>query len=366
MGPRTPPCPRAPSQLCSRHSQAPEAASVLFTETQKSPSRGLPALLIHSRVFNRTKFRVSSAESCCQEEAHGSFCRKLVLGGKKQVAPGALAAGRLGLAARLGPGRPDRPRAGSPDGPPAVSSWDPRADRGLGHTGCIRRQQGPQETPLQPHQPWAEAGPSPRGYRGPHPRPCSRCRQGQRAACRPWEVSAGQESGPHLINRLNRGHKPGTQAATSAGEGGAEGRDVQRGPSPRRPPGRTSSARKADARPGRAAGRCPLGPWAAARRCSQLTTVLHPEPPQTELPSEASSPSRPRLPGWQPVCALVQSLPPHGAAAPATRLPPHHKPPGCGPPFHLPVWVLDAGHPGSSGPQDGPRLVTRMRPGLQS
>lgn len=69
---------------------------------------------------------------------------------------------------------------------------------------------------------------------------------------------------------------------------------MQRGPSPRRPPGRTSGARKADAQPGRAAGRGPPGPWAPARRCSRLTTVLHLEPPQTELPSEATSL------GWKP------------------------------------------------------------------
>lgn len=117
---------------------------------------------------------------------------------------------------------------------------------------------------------------------------------------------------------------------------------MQRGPSPRRPPGRTSGARKADAQPGRAAGRGPPGPWAPARRCSRLTTVLHLEPPQTELPSEATSL------GWKPGCALVQSLLPHRAAAPATRLPPHHRPLGCGPPFCLPVWLLDAGHPSSS------------------
>lgn len=142
-----------------------------------------------------------------------------MLGGRRQAAPGMLAAGRLGP-------RPSRRplTASSPGQPPAVSSQDPRGDRGPGHMGCRQRQQGPRETPLQPHQPWAEAGPSSRGRRGPHPRPCGRLPQGQRAACRPREVSAGQESGPHLINRLNRGHRLGTQAAVSVGERGAEGR----------------------------------------------------------------------------------------------------------------------------------------------
>ena len=97
--------------------------------------------------------------------------------------------------------------------------------------GCRQRQQGPWVTHLQPHQPWAEAGPSSRGRRGPHPRTCSRHPQGQQAVCRPREVSAGQESGPHLINRLNRGHRPGTQTAVSVRERGAEGRDVEGGPS---------------------------------------------------------------------------------------------------------------------------------------
>lgn len=88
--------------------------------------------------------------------------------------------------------------------------------------------------------------------------------------------------------------------------------------------------------------RCPLGPWAAARRSSH--NGAPPRASQTER-HEASSPSRPR-PGW-PVCALVQSLASRSRSA-RHPLPPHHKPPGQGHPSTAAGFWTVRGHPSSS------------------
>ena len=152
---------------------------VLFKETQKSPSRCVTTLLIHSRVFNTTKFRVSSVsrillsresprvllqEACAWwEEAGGPWHP-----GCRQAGPG----GTSGT-------RPSRPplRARSPNGPPAVSSWDPRADRGPGYMGCRQRQQGPRETPCSHTSPGPKPGP-PLGDMGPPPQALQRAPPG--------------------------------------------------------------------------------------------------------------------------------------------------------------------------------------------
>ena len=79
------------SHLSSLHSQTLEAVSVLFTETQKSPSRCVTTLLIHSRVFNTTKFRVSSSQQnpVVKRKPTGPFAGSLCLvgGGRRPLAP---------------------------------------------------------------------------------------------------------------------------------------------------------------------------------------------------------------------------------------------------------------------------------------
>lgn len=79
-----------------------------------------------------------------------------MLGGKKQ-GEGALAAGRLGLAARLGPGlHPDRPpRAGTTAscslmGPSAVIE-------GWATSAVFGGSKGPRRPPCSPTQPWASS-----------------------------------------------------------------------------------------------------------------------------------------------------------------------------------------------------------------
>lgn len=193
--------------------------------------------------------------------------------------------------------------------------------------GCRQRQQGPRETPLQPHQPWAEAGPSSRGRRGPHPRACSRHPQGQRAAYRPREVSAGQESGPHLINRLSRGHRLGTQAAVSVGE---RSRGERRGG---RPVSLTATGWAQWRLQMRGQARqASSGAWAPAGRCS---TADNGASPRASHPTEPQRPPR--------GCLLAPS--PQGAGRPSA----------CQSGFWTQVT------PAAPGPQDGPRLVIRMR-----
>lgn len=217
--------PTGPESNCAPGTARPQAAASCSRRPRRAQARSSSTFNTF-RVFNRIIQGVIS-RILLSEEAHRSLLQEACAWWEEAGGPWLAAAG-LGLAAHVWDQAVQTARAGSPGRPPAVSSWDPRADRGwaTGMLGSKISQEAPRHSFLALGG-WA----FPRGSRGPTPG-LRQVPPGTASGLQTLGGSPLDRKRPHLINRLNRGHKPGTQAATSAGEGGAEGRRAAR-PLPR-------------------------------------------------------------------------------------------------------------------------------------